>query len=446
MAQQAGFQVSGSDQAVYPPMSEVLARHGIPYQKGYSADNLPRGEALIVVGNAISRGNPELEAALNRHLRLSSLSEFLRENFIRGCTSLVITGTHGKTTTTSMTAHIFEVAGKEPGFMIAGAPGNFSVGARKGGGKFFITEGDEYDTVFYDKRSKFLHYLPDMVVINNLEFDHADIFSSLDEIKKSFRLLVNLIPSQGIVLVNGDDSNALEVSEQTFCPRLTFGTSANCDFRLSDFINRVDGCQFVIHPPNTAPFSIKLPVAGQHNARNALAAAVLALQNGIAPQDIQQALAIFIPVRRRLEKKGTVGDILIYDDFAHHPTAIALTLQTLRDLYPHRRLVAVFEPRSNTMVRNFFQNKLVESLAVADVIYCSDLHRKEKIPEAEQLNLERLAFDLNRIGKKMIVRATAESLLTEILSQTKAGDVIVVMSNGGFGGMAGNLLHALKKT
>lgn len=444
LAKQAGFKVTGSDQAIYPPMSDVLASAGVSFFHGFSGGNLPEDQSPVVVGNAISRGNPELETALNSHRHLISLPEFIKENFIRGCTSLVITGTHGKTTTTSMAAHIFEQAGLAPGFLIAGAPGNFVSGAQAGAGKFFITEGDEYDTAFFDKRSKFLHYLPDMVVINNLEFDHADIFDSLDAIKKSFRQLVNLLPSQGVVLVNADDDNALEVSEKAFCPRLTFGASAAADYRFSDVLGDGEGCRFTVHPPKVPPFEVTLPTVGEHNVRNALAAVVLALQNGIAPEVITRAFSTFIPVRRRLEKKGRGDGITIYDDFAHHPTAISLTLNAIKQIYPSQRLIAAIEPRSNTMVRNFFQQQLVKALSLANIVFCSDLHRKQQIHPNERLNLDLLAKELHENGQAMYVYPGVDELLNGMLGKLQTGDVVVVMSNGGFGGLAGKLLAQLK--
>ncbi|RMH69300.1 MAG: UDP-N-acetylmuramate:L-alanyl-gamma-D-glutamyl-meso-diaminopimelate ligase [Gemmatimonadetes bacterium] len=445
MFKQCGIQVTGSDQNVYPPMSTFLAENGIDVKTGYSPANLEPAPDIVVIGNAISRGNPEVEAVLERHLNYASLPEMLRENFIRGRTSVVITGTHGKTTTTSLVAWLLHSAGKAPGFMVGGIPLNFGTSARLPRGEIFVCEGDEYDTAFFDKRSKFLNYLPDMVVINNLEFDHADIFDSLKDIQKSFRQLVNLIPRTGRIWVNGDDENALAVVDHAFCPVETFGFSAGCDWQAVGIHPTPTGTRFNIRYRKYTFPELTLPLWGNHNVKNALAATALSYHLGLKKNDIRHGLATFQGVKRRLEQLAEIHTITLYDDFAHHPTAIRETLIALRHKHPNRRLVVALDPRSNTMVRHFHQETLPVALAQADVILFNDLHRKDTIEVGQRLHLDPIVQKLTRQGKIAHAYASADEILSALSTMLMPNDVVVLMSNGGFGGIHQHLINHLQR-
>ncbi|MFA5194008.1 MAG: UDP-N-acetylmuramate:L-alanyl-gamma-D-glutamyl-meso-diaminopimelate ligase, partial [Verrucomicrobiia bacterium] len=343
---QRGLHVTGSDENVYPPMSTFLAEQGITALSPYAANNLDAvGKPdLIIIGNAISRGNPEVEAVLERHLCYASLPDVIREFLIRGRTSIVVTGTHGKTTTTSLLAWTFQHNGHAPGYMIGGIPLNLGSGcACPPNARHFIIEGDEYDTAFFDKRSKFLHYLPDTVIINNIEFDHADIFPSLDDIKLTFRRLINAVPRNGIVLANGDDANVHDVIANAPCPVKTFGLGPDNDFRATDLALTPDGSSF-----HVSRFTFHIPLLGQHNVRNALAVVAASLHHGLTPEQIQAAFVGFRGIKRRQEIRGEAAGVTVLDDFGHHPTAIRETIRAFRVRFPGRRLWAVFEPRSNT--------------------------------------------------------------------------------------------------
>ena len=431
-----GMRVTGSDQNVYPPMSTFLADQGIQVREGYREENLAEAPDLVVVGNAISRGNPEAEAVLERKLRYCSLPELLKETFIRGKRSLVVSGTHGKTTTASMLAWVFEHAGLNPSFFIGGIPENFSCGARFTDSEWIILEGDEYDTAFFDKRSKFIHYLPEVAVINNLEFDHADIFNSLEEIQHSFRRFINIIPRNGLLLANGDDGNIAPLLEAAQCPVARFGLSDG--LRASDLQISEEGSRFVV---GDTVFTI--PLCGELNVRNALAVIGVARHCGIGDEQIQSAFSSFKGIKRRMQVRGEACGVKVIDDFAHHPTAIAETLKALRARYPGRRLWAVFEPRSNTTRRAVFQQPLVAALCTADLVVVAQVARLEQIPPEERLNPEQLMVDLRAAGKSSEYLPGVESIVGHISTQAQDGDVIAVLSNGGFGGIHERLLTAL---
>jgi len=431
-----GMRVTGSDQNVYPPMSTFLADQGIEVREGFREDNLAEVPDLMVIGNAISRGNPEAEAVLEQKLRYCSLPELLKETFIRGKRSLVVAGTHGKTTTASMLAWVFEHAGLNPSFFIGGIPENFSCGARFTDSEWVILEGDEYDTAFFDKRSKFIHYLPEVAVINNLEFDHADIFNSLEEIQLSFRRFINIIPRNGLLLANGDDDNIAPLLEAAPCPVSRFGLSDGLcasDLQISE-----EGSRFVV---GDTVFTI--PLCGELNVRNALAVIGVARHCGVGDKQIQSAFSSFKGIKRRMQVRGEAGGITVVDDFAHHPTAIAETLKALRARYPGRRLWAVFEPRSNTTRRAVFQQPLVAAFRSADFVVVAQVARLEQIPPAERLDPEQLMVDLRADGKSAEYLPDVESIVGYISTQAQEGDVIAVLSNGGFGGIHERLLTAL---
>ncbi|MDA7538647.1 UDP-N-acetylmuramate:L-alanyl-gamma-D-glutamyl-meso-diaminopimelate ligase, partial [Akkermansiaceae bacterium] len=384
MAEQ-GYKVTGSDQAAYPPMSDFLAEKGITICEGYRAENIPDEATTVVIGNAISRGNDEAEAVLDRRLRYQSLPEVLKEHFLRGHRNLVISGTHGKTTTSSMLAWILESAGKNPSFMIGGIPRNFGQGARFTDSEFVVMEGDEYDTAFFDKRSKFLHYLPEVVVINNIEFDHADIFDSLDQIKLSFERQLRVVPRNGLALVNGDDQNCLDVSKDAHCPVKTVGFGENCELRITN----------VSYLGKTTRFDLggdtyEIPMVGEFNVRNAAMALCSAKFAEISVSEIQKGLASFSGIARRQEERGEVRGVTVVDDFAHHPTAIAQAIKGLRQRYDGRRLWVLFEPRSNTTRRNIFQQDLAEALSEADLVVLPSIPDPEKVAEEDRLDPEKL--------------------------------------------------------
>lgn len=413
-----GFVVTGSDENVYPPMSTFLEAHGIRIVAGYRESNLDHAPDLVIVGNAMKRGNPEVERVLDEGRPFCSLPELLKEHFIRGKHSVVIAGTHGKTTTTSLLAWVLEHAGQAPSFLIGGIPNNFpDGGCRIAAGQHFVIEGDEYDTAFFDKRSKFVHYLPTTVILNNIEFDHADIFPDLAAVKRSFRQLVAVVPRRGLIIANGDDANVREVVAGAQCPVRYFG--------LPDF----------------AGYRLALP--GEHNQRNAAAAAVCALELGLRPAQIQAGFDSFAGIKRRMEVRGEVAGVTVLDDFAHHPTALVETIRAIRVKYPARRVWALFEPRSNTTRRNVLQRELTESLALADGVYVSRVDRLNELPEAERLNPDQMVATIRQLGKPAEYSANAEAILASLTPQLRHGDVVAVFSNGKFDGIHEKLLARL---
>ena len=434
-----GYDVTGSDQNVYPPMSTFLAERGISVMVGYAEQNLAHKPDLVIVGNAISRGNPEAEAVLDRKLRYASLPELLKEYFIRGKRSLVVTGTHGKTTTTSLLTWVFETAGLNPSFMIGGIPCNLGQGARFTDSDWFIIEGDEYDTAFFDKRSKFVHYLPEVAIINNLEFDHADIFPSLADIQLSFRRFINLIPRNGLLLANGDEPNLAPLLGVNHCPIKRFGLGEKNDVRAVGINLKPETSEFQL---GDTRFSLSL--IGELNVRNALAVVACARHCGIADAVIQKAFSSFESVKRRMEVRGEAKGITVVDDFGHHPTAIRETVRALRVRFPGRRIWAVFEPRSNTTRRNVFQTELVEALERADLIVVSEVARIEQLKPEERLNPEKLMQDLRLTGKPAAYLSSVEAIIEHVMASVREGDVICVFSNGGFGDIHNRLLARLQ--
>lgn len=433
-----GYVVTGSDTNVYPPMSTFLESQGIQLFEGYKASNIPAGADVIVIGNAISRGNEEAEAALERKLLYVSLPEVLKEHFLRGKRNFVVSGTHGKTTTASMLAWLLKSAERNPSYMIGGLPKNLGCGAVFTDRELTVLEGDEYDTAFFDKRSKFLHYLPECVVVNNIEFDHADIYNNVEEIKLSFRRLLNIVPRNGLALINGDDANARDVAVNAPCPIKTVGMTADNDVQITDIEYLPEGSSFVLSGE-----CYYTTMVGEFNVRNAAMAVSAALFAGLSPEEARQGLATFEGVARRQELKGEVRGIKVIDDFAHHPTAIKLAVSALRQRYQGSRLWVLFEPRSNTTKRSVFQKELAESLASADfavVAAMSDLH---KVPEAERLNPDRLASDIAAFGGKGWYLAGVPEIVDLVGQQAQPGDVIAVLSNGGFGGIHQKLLDRL---
>src|SRR3954467_2999060 len=436
--QQKGLRVTGSDQNVYPPMSTFLAERKIEVMSGYSEQNLGHKPDLVVVGNAISRGNAEVEALLERKMRYCSLPELLKEFFMRGKRSLVVTGTHGKTTTTSLLAWVFENAGFNPSFLIGGIPTNLGQGARFTDSEWFIIEGDEYDTAFFDKRSKFVHYLPEVVIINNLEFDHADIFENLAAIQTSFKRLINLVPRNGLLLANGDDANTAPLLNVTHCPVKRFGLGPENAVRAFNVNLAPTASEFEI-----PSFKFRINLLGELNVRNALAVVGCAKHCGLKNSQIQSAFDTFKGIKRRMEVRGISGGVTVVDDFGHHPTAIRETLRALRVRYPGQRIWAIFEPRSNTTRRNVFQQDLVSAFKDADRVVLAQVARLEQVPESERLDPERLMADIRASGKTAFYLPDVDAIVEQVKKQADGGDIICVFSNGGFGGIHAKLLTRL---
>ena len=433
-----GFVISGSDENVYPPMSTFLAKKQIPIFAGYRPENVPDDVDLVVIGNAIFRGNPELESVLKRKLLYRSLPETIKDFFLQGKHNVVVTGTHGKTTTTALVTWIFSEAGLNPGFLIGGIAKDLQQGASFPDSQYFILEGDEYDTAFFDKRSKFLHYLPETLVINNIEFDHADIFHDLEEIKTSFRRLVNIVPQSGRFFINADDPNCWDVTQKAFAPVMTVGLSENAHCRLEEIEYHQSGSRFRIGKD-----LFETSLIGEFNVRNAGMAAAVALAHGINLATIQKALRTFQGVARRQEIRGEVNGIKVIDDFGHHPTAIKETLNALRCRFPAHRLWAIFEPRSNTTRRAVFQQQLPDALSIADGVILAEVARIEQVPPEDRLDPWKVVKSIQQTGKPAFYEAGINQIVERMKPLARPGDVIVVFSNGGFGGIHDKLLAAL---
>ena len=433
-----GFAVTGSDQNVYEPMASFLAGKKIAVMNGYDEKNLAHQPDLVVIGNAISRGNPEAEYVLDHKLRYTSLAALLAEFFIRGKRSLVVAGTHGKTTTASLLAWVFEHSGLNPSFLIGGIPTNLGQGARFTDSEWFIIEGDEYDTAFFDKRSKFIHYQPEVAIINNLEFDHADIFDDLDAVKKTFSHFIRLVPRNGLLLGNGDDANLAPLLNVTHCPVKRFGLGG--DYAVYAFNIRYGPTATEFEIPS---FKFHINLVGELNVRNALAVVACAKHCGLKNQQIQAAFDTFKGIKRRMEIKGIAGGVTLIDDFGHHPTAIRETLRALRIKYPREKLWAVFEPRSNTTRRNVFQTELAESFADANAVVVAEVARLEQISAGERLDPEKLMQDLKTSGKDAAYLPDVDAIVAHVVKNVHGGDVVCVFSNGGFGGIHTKLLERL---
>jgi len=440
MLQGKGHRVTGSDMAAYPPMSEFLRELGIVVAEPFSEKNLDPAPDLVIVGNALSRGNPEVEAILDRRIPFTSMAQIVHEEFLAGHESLVVAGTHGKTTTTSMLAWIYEVASRShpelaPSFLIGGIAENFGSSFQLRDGRPFIIEGDEYDTAFFDKGPKFMHYFPDAMILTHVEFDHADIYKDLDGVKTAFKRLVNLVPRRGRVVAFDGAEHGTECVAKAFCAVERYGFRADSHWRLVDLTQRQGHCAWRVLRDGAEWGELALPMAGEHNALNATAAAALAAGQGVELGAIQQALGSFASVKRRLEVKAVVGGVTIIDDFAHHPTAIRETLRALRASYPGSRLWAVLEPRSNTLRRNVFERELIEALGTADEIVLAGVFKQESIPEGERLHPEAILGGLRAAGHRAELHATADEIVEAIAPRLRSGDVVAILSNGGFDGI-----------
>jgi UDP-N-acetylmuramate: L-alanyl-gamma-D-glutamyl-meso-diaminopimelate ligase len=440
LLQLQGHRITGSDNAAYPPMSDLLRELGIPILEPYSESNLDPVPDLVVIGNALSRGNPEVERVLDQRIPFTSMAALTHDEFLKGRESLVIAGTHGKTTTTSMLAWIYQVAAREnpalePSFLIGGVAENFGSSFQLRATRTFIIEGDEYDTAFFDKGPKFLHYFPDALILTHVEFDHADIYADLDAVKIAFRRLVNLVPRRGVIVAYDGSENVTECVSHAFCRVERYGFKAESDWRIQNLRLEHGVMHWEVWRAGAKWADLEMRLAGEHNALNATAAAALAANQGIPVQAIQTALAEFKSVKRRLEVRAEIGGVTIIDDFAHHPTAIRETLRALRALYPQGRLWAVLEPRSNTLRRKVLEAELVDSLRQADRVVLAGVYQQQRIAEDERLHPEDVVRALNDAGTTATLCPDVESILDEIVPKLEAGDVVAILSNGGFGGI-----------
>jgi UDP-N-acetylmuramate: L-alanyl-gamma-D-glutamyl-meso-diaminopimelate ligase len=447
MVRERGYKVTGSDAGVYPPASTLLESLGITYATSFDPKNLTPSPDLIVVGNAISRGNVEVEEMLDRKLPHRSLPEILEEEFLPGKHSIVVTGTHGKTTTTAMLAWIFHVAGKHPDFLVGGVAENFGKSYGLAGGAEFILEGDEYDSAYWDKAAKFLHYQPDDLIITSVEFDHADIYADFDVYQLAFKRLINLVPRRGRVIVWGDAAAGeapRKVTEKAFCPVITYGFDRGNDWVASDVSIVDDQMHFRIHYKGELFGEFSLSASGRHNVLNALAALVVAQGRGIRADSIHSALATFQSVKRRMDVKGEIDNILVVDDFAHHPTAIRATIEAARLRWPNRRLWAILEPRSNSMRRRVFQDALPLSLALGDRVVLGGVHRAGQLPDDQRLDPEIIASAVRELGKDARVLPSAEAIADFLAAEARPNDLLLIMSNGSFNGLCEKLLKRLQ--
>ena len=449
MLKRKGHDVQGSDQDVYPPMSDFLASEGIRANSGYRAEHITGQLDLVIVGNAVSRGNVELEEVLDRKIRYCSLPEAIREHFLWGARSIVIAGTHGKTTTTSLTAWLLTHGGADPSALIGGIALNFGEHGssyRLGRGRDFVIEGDEYDSAFFDKSAKFLKYLPDIAVVNNVEFDHADIYADFEAVALAFRRLVNLVPRRGLLIIGADSAGARDLIPGAHARVQTFGTDSTdrvLDWQAHDIESIADGSRFKVRRGGL-PFGVfDVPLVGAYNVRNATAAMAVAAEAGLSVERIAEGLRTFAGVKRRLEVVGVADGVTVYDDFAHHPTAVAETIAGVRAAHPDARIWAVFEPRSASSCRRVFQDDFANAFAGADEVVLAPIFRS-KLSEAERLSVPQLVSDLRCRSQSARDAESVDDIVQTIAREHRRGDLVVVMSNGGFGGIHQKLLRALE--
>lgn len=449
MLREHGYRVTGSDSGVYPPASTLLEKLGISFFHTFDAAHLTPAPDLVVVGNIIARGNPELEEVLDQKISYWSMPEILEEVFLPGRHSIVVSGTHGKTTTTAMLAWIFHTAGKKPNFLVGGVAENFGKSYGLGGGEEFILEGDEYETAFWDRGPKFFHYHPDDLIITSLEYDHADIYRDFETYELAFRRLVNLVPRRGRVVIWGDTEESgpalRRAAEKAFCPVETYGFSAANDWVASDLAVDDGGMRFCVTHRGALFGEFALAASGRHNVLNAVAAIAVAHGRGISAEDLAKALETFRSVKRRMDVKGEVRGVLVVDDFAHHPTAVRATIDAARARWPGRRLWAILEPRSNSMRRKVFEETLPVALALADRVVLAGVFRAQQLGDENRLEPEAVAESVRELGKSARVFPGAEAIADQVAAEAESGDVLLVMSNGSFDGLCEILLAKLSQ-
>lgn len=444
LLKQNGHQVTGSDENVYPPMSTQLEALGIPIRSPYAAANVPEDAELVVIGNALSRGNPEVEVVLDRKQRATSLPALVAEEFLRSRRSLVVAGTHGKTTTTSLLTFLLERAGRHPSFLVGGVPVDFGVSARLGSGLDFVIEGDEYDTAYFDKRPKFVHYLPDVAILGNVEFDHADIYPDLDAVKLAFFRLLQVVPRRGLLIAGIESAAVRELLPRAFSRVETFSLTGEADWRADQISPGRRGLSFRLVHRGAELGRFELGVPGEHNLRNSLAALAAANEAGVRPEDCRQALGEFRGVKRRQELKGEAGGVRVYDDFAHHPTAVRATLEALRPLVSGR-LWCVFEPRSYTSRTRHFQADFAQAFTLADEVILAAAHLPGKVPPAQRLSEQELVDEAVKCGARARFVPGVDEIVAILAAAVAPGDAVAILSNGGFGGIHGKLLAALSE-
>jgi len=450
LLQLQGHRITGSDKAAYPPMSDLLRGLGIPVLEPYAETNLEPRPDLVVIGNALSRGNAEVERVLDERIPFTSMAALLHDEFLKGRESLVVAGTHGKTTTTSMLAWIYQVAAhedaaREPSFLIGGVAENFGTSFQLKPTRTFIVEGDEYDTAFFDKGPKFLHYFPDGLILTHVEFDHADIYADLEAVKVAFKRLVNLVPRRGLIVAYDASENVAECVSHALCRVERYGFGADAEWQIRNLRYENGLTRWEVWRGGALWAGLEMKLAGEHNALNATAAAALAAGNGIGKEEIKTALANFRSVKRRLEVRAEIGGVTVVEDFAHHPTAIRETLRALRAVYPRARLWAVLEPRSNTLRRKVLEADLVDSLRTADRVILAGVYQQQRIPEDERLHPEDVVRALNAAGTPAELHADVEGIIASLAPQVDCGDVVAILSNGGFDGIYERLPARLRE-
>ena len=438
----AGHTVTGTDMKLYPPMSDMLASLGVVPFEGYSADNVARANPeLVVVGNVIRRDNLEAQEVLRAGIPYKSMPQALSDLFLKSRTPMVVAGTHGKTTSSTMAAWLLDFAGEEPGFLIGGVGQNFKKSFRIGSGPFFVVEGDEYDTAFFDKGPKFLHYRPQACIITSIEFDHADIYGDLEAIRKSFRRLAGILPPDGLLVANADDAEGMDIAKLARCRVVTYGIK-NGDWRPEDVSASEAGTSFSL---GRAGLTFSLPMWGEHNLLNAAGIIAMLAECGVDPAKLSSGLPHFAGVKRRQELVADVKGVAVIDDFAHHPTAVAKTIASMRERFPGRRLWAIFEPRSNTSRRNFFQKEFADALVGADRVVLASPFNAEAIAKEERFDSSEVADSAMRRGTDAHHIPDTEHIVEFVIRSVAAGDVILVMSNGGFDGLTAKLSSALER-
>lgn len=439
-----GCRITGSDEKLYPPMSDQLYELKIKIYEGYSPSNLSERPDLVIIGNVITKMNPEAQEVLRLGLPYRSMPQAVAEFFLKGKTSIVVAGTHGKTTIATLLAWLFYKAGEDPGFLIGGVGKNFEKSAHAGSGRIFIVEGDEYDTAFFDKGPKFLHYLPQAILLTSIEFDHADIYKNLDHIKESFKKLMEILPPDGLLIANGEDENVKSITKLAKGRVLSYGLRQGFDYYPKTIEAKEDHTSFDLVGPGVS-YSFKTTLMGGHNLSNVIGSVAMLIEYGIAPLNIQPGLDTFEGVKRRQEIVGEVKSVVVIDDFAHHPTAVAKTIAAMRQRYPKRRLWAIFEPRSNTSRRNIFRDQFVDALSQADRVLISGVFRSEKIPENERLDVQGVADTIMHKGVDAHYIPQPDNLLEFVLRNIGTNDVVLFMSNGAFDNLPRRLIEGLKR-
>ncbi|MBN2858143.1 MAG: UDP-N-acetylmuramate:L-alanyl-gamma-D-glutamyl-meso-diaminopimelate ligase [Candidatus Delongbacteria bacterium] len=433
--QRQGYEVRGSDRAFYPPIGDMLKNEKMFIYEGFDENNLDWKPDLVIIGNSISRGNPEAERTLNERMNFMALPELLKYMFIKEKNSIVVSGTHGKTSTTSIISKIFSDAGKDPSYLIGGIPVGSDTGFKHGSGEYFIIEGDEYDTAFFDKRPKFVHYKPHCLIINNIEFDHGDIYRDIDHIKLEFTRLVNIVPSNGLIIANFDEQNVRDVTAKALTPIASFGQGENCKWQIRNIRHECDMTAFDLYDQDELVISPVVRRCGTYQIYNFTASIIASLFYDLDKNTILKTLETFEGVKRRMEYRGKVNGAQLIEDFAHHPTAVRNVLTEVRGQYPDKKIIAAFEPRSNTTKRNIFQNELAEALSIADDVIVGKIDREDQLKSDEKLDMNKLLDDIRVKGKTVVHYDDSSEIAEYIKSKADEDSVILIMTNGSFDGL-----------